>query len=116
MSVLRRQDNAARRAGDLTVADEVLSRALHACEQDLERAYVLRGMGELARQMHDLPSAQRHYQEAVALLRACQADPLKLAHSIRHLADVNAELGQNAEAGYREALALYRQHPAPDSP
>ena len=43
------------------------------------------------------------------------ADPLALAHAVRHLGDLLGEKGEfrEAESRYAEALALYRTHPSP---
>ena len=51
------------------------------------------------------------YKLAVSLARAL-GDPLKLAHSVRHLADAYRRLGQAelAERSYQEALSIYRKH------
>jgi tetratricopeptide (TPR) repeat protein len=64
-----------------------------------------RGNGEAARQL---------YEEAVALCRQ-RDDRLLLAHTLRHLADVNQELGRDEAAGpqYDEVLALYRGEQSP---
>lgn len=84
--------------------------------QEISRACVLRELGELARNTHDLSAAQEHYEQAVALLRSAD-DQLKLAHTIRHLGDVHAarEQWQEAEQCFTEALDIYRGHPSPDT-
>lgn len=74
----------------------------------------LRELGELARKRRDLPAAQAHYEEAVALFRVLD-EPLKLAHTIRHLGDVHADQKHwpEAECCFVEALEIYRGHPSP---
>ncbi len=77
---------------------------------NLERANLLREQGEQARARNDLPLAQDCYEKAVALLRD-SGDPLRFAHTIRHLGDVLAEQhAKEAEACFIEALVLYRAH------
>ncbi len=77
---------------------------------DLARA--LRTLGEAERRS-DPVAARRHYEEAVSLFRKL-ADPLTLAHTVRHLGDVHYEAGHRgpAEACYVEALDIYRGHGA----
>jgi tetratricopeptide (TPR) repeat protein len=55
--------------------------------------------------------ARRCYEEAVVLFREA-AEPLALAHVVRHLGDVYVEQGclELAEPCYYEALELYRSH------
>ena len=52
------------------------------------------------------------YEEAVAALRTA-GPPLKLAHTVRHLADIYRRAGDHgrAERCYDESLDLYRRHP-----
>ncbi|HKS21176.1 MAG TPA: tetratricopeptide repeat protein [Thermoanaerobaculia bacterium] len=52
------------------------------------------------------------YEEAVAALRT-SGPPLKLAHTVRHLADIYRRAGDQgrAERCYDESLDLYRSHP-----
>ena len=72
---------------------------------------MLRNLGELERRLPEGDAARQHYEEAVALFREL-GEPLKLAHTVRHLGDVYRETGQRvlAEPCYQEALALYRSH------
>jgi tetratricopeptide (TPR) repeat protein len=62
--------------------------------------------------MHHNDAALRHYEEAVALYRA-EGNPLKLAHTIRHVADIQRHVGNHrlAEGCYGETLHIYREHP-----
>jgi tetratricopeptide (TPR) repeat protein len=82
-------------------------------DQQINRAHVLRELGELARNSHDLKAAQAHYEQAVVLLRSSD-DRLKLAHTIRHLGDVHADRQHwpEAEECFAEALGIYRSHAA----
>jgi tetratricopeptide (TPR) repeat protein len=52
------------------------------------------------------------YREAVEALRPANR-PMKLAHTVRHVADILRDMGdaQQARGNYEEALAIYRQHP-----
>jgi tetratricopeptide (TPR) repeat protein len=72
----------------------------------------LLGQARTARRERRLDDAEQHYEAAVAVLREA-GEPLRLAHTIRHLGDVLYEAGRPdiAEPRYREALALYRSHP-----
>jgi len=114
-SVLR-SGASARRAGRLSDALQHLNEAAALCGpgQEIDRACVLRELGELARARHDPGAAQAHYEEAVALLRESD-HPLKLAHTIRHLGDVRVELRHwpEAERCFVKALDIYRSHPSP---
>ncbi len=76
----------------------------------LARARELRKTGESARR-RDGATAQKYYEESVALLRQLK-EPLLLAHTVRHLGDVYHEEGRSAlaESCYLEALSLYRKH------
>ena len=69
--------------------------------------------GYAARRDGDVASALDRYQAAVKALRTIDA-PERLAHTIRHVADIQRKLNlsSTAEANYAEALALYRAEPA----
>jgi tetratricopeptide (TPR) repeat protein len=114
-SVLR-SGTSARRAGRLSEALQRLNEAAALCgpDQEIDRACVLRELGELARARHDLSAARARYEEAVALLRGSDRR-LMLAHTIRHLGDVHVERRQwpEAEQCFVEALGIYRTHAAP---
>src|SRR4051794_9239982 len=74
-------------------------------EEWIERAYSLRGAGDVA-------SAEQAYSCAAELARAA-GDSTSLAHALRHLSDLSRERGAAAEAltSAREALILYRSDP-----
>jgi len=69
--------------------------------------------GRAARNAGDLNTALEQYSAAVEALRATDA-PLRLAHTIRHVADIQTSMGHlaEAEASYAQALAIYRDDPA----
>ncbi len=69
--------------------------------------------GRTARNAGDLAGALRGYEAAVAQLRTMDA-PLRLAHTVRHVADMQREAGEfeAAKTNYAEALAIYRQDAA----
>jgi tetratricopeptide (TPR) repeat protein len=72
------------------------------------RAQELRRTGEAARR-REPATARKCYEEAAQLLRGV-AEPLVVAHVVRHLGDVYMEQDcpELAEACYHEALKLYR--------
>ncbi len=75
-----------------------------------DRARALTGLGQIERDLGNTAHARELYSQAVALYRNT-ADIQKLAHTIRHVADMDREAGDldAAEPAYREALALYRE-------
>ena len=116
IELVLRSGTAARRAGRFVEALQRMNAAAAMCgpDQQITRAHVLRELGELARNTHDLKAAQAHYEQAVVLLRASD-DRLTLAHTVRHLGDVHAERQHwpEAEECFAEALGIYRGYPAP---
>ena len=75
----------------------------------IQQALAFIEMGRAERNLGNTEQALHLYQEAVALYRTVD-QPLRLAHTVRHAADLNRELGNTkaAECEYAEALALYR--------
>ena len=73
------------------------------------QALALAGLAQIARDEDDFEESLRCYRATAVIWRE-QSNPGRLAHSIRHEADVLFELGRAAEAEplYVEALALYR--------
>jgi len=71
----------------------------------------LKDEAQRARHARDYARAIELYERAVALARDAN-DPLLLAHTIRHLADVHIDANQHqrAHSHYAEALAIYRAH------
>ena len=116
IALLLRSAVATRRAGHTEDALQGLNQAAALCTtgHDYEDALVLRELGELARDNHNLSAAQTHYEQAVRLLRPSK-DRLNLAHTIRHLGDVHAQQQHwpEAEHCFVEALEIYRSHPSP---
>jgi tetratricopeptide (TPR) repeat protein len=76
---------------------------------DAELAKSLAGLGQIEPDLHHPAAALKHYEEAVSLYRR-KADGQRLAHPIRHVADIHRHAGniELADACYGEALALYR--------
>jgi tetratricopeptide (TPR) repeat protein len=67
------------------------------------------GLGQIERDRKNIGAALKHYQIAAEFYRK-QGNPLALAHTVRHVADIllgegNLELAQR---NYEEAMALYR--------
>jgi len=69
------------------------------------------GLGQIERDLNNTKAAIQHYGEAVVIYRG-GANPLRLAHTIRHLADILREDGalESARPLYEESLRLYRAH------
>jgi len=69
------------------------------------------GTGQIERDRKNIGAALKHYQIAVELLRK-QDDPLILAHTVRHVADILLGEGnlEPAQRHYEEALAIYCAH------
>ena len=62
------------------------------------------------RDLKNTQAALEHYREAVEIYRENDAEPLRLAHTIRHLADILRGDGsiERARPLYEEALRIYR--------
>ena len=105
----------ARRENRLPDAKRDLTEAVELCRRTQSHAQLakaLADLGQIERDMHHSDAALGHYEESVAIYRG-QEDPLKLAHTIRHVADIQRHEGrhQQAEVNYAEALGIYRDHP-----
>lgn len=87
------------------------ARVSHAAPEDLARA--LKALGQIERDLNHRDAALALYEEAATIERQFNTDPLRLAHTIRHLADIHQDSGRLAQAEplYLEALAIYRAHP-----
>ena len=117
---LLRQALQARRETRLVDASRCLRQAVELLRKEgtkSELSQMLRLLGEVDRGIPDLAAAQRHYEEAIDILREIDhaarsslKEPLKLAHALRHLGDVRreADLTALAEPCLLEALAIYR--------
>lgn len=77
-----------------------------------ERARAITATGKRERDSGALHAALKCYREAEALYRL-EGTSERLAHTIRHIADMDREAGNIAtsEQAYRESLALYRELP-----
>jgi tetratricopeptide (TPR) repeat protein len=102
----------ARRENRLDDAHRCLVDAVHLCRNtgipvDLARA--LTALGQIERDMDHTETALTYYQEAADIYGA-EGDLMRLAHTIRHVADIHQDAGRmlKAEPLYQEALRLYR--------
>ncbi|MGA9640120.1 MAG: tetratricopeptide repeat protein [Terriglobales bacterium] len=105
----------ARREGRHQDAKRDLTGAVDLCRKggaQVDVARALTALGQIERDLHNLDAALLHYQEAAAIYRG-QANHSKLAHTIRHVADIHrsADRPALAEPCYDEALSLYRRDP-----
>jgi tetratricopeptide (TPR) repeat protein len=104
----------ARRDQRLDDARNCFSQALNlsgASGDKAQSAQAHAGMGQIERDRKNIGAALKHYQLAVQLYRK-QDNPLALAHTVRHVADIllgekNLEQARNH---YEEALSIYRAH------
>jgi len=104
----------ARREHRLTEARQFLIEALALCRQSNDQADLASTLIDLGRIERDLGNNETelaHYEAAVAILRNLD-NVLKLAHTIRRVADIQRHQGRTgaADPNYREALAIYRDH------
>jgi tetratricopeptide (TPR) repeat protein len=115
---LLRQGWQARREGRLDDAKSQFSAAVTLAKEKpgVALAQPLTGLGQIERDLGDGPSALQRYLEAAALYRR-HGDVQRIAHTIRHVADIYRQAGQAeaAEPHYREALTLYREDPRTSS-
>ena len=77
----------------------------------LHTAQAHAGLGQVERDLKNNGAALKHYQFAVELFRK-QENPLILAHTIRHVADIlrSEKAFEQALTRYEEALEIYRAH------
>ena len=77
-----------------------------------DRADQLVAAGKTERNAGNTQRGRELYSEAAELYRA-SGNLLRFAHTVRHVADMDRNLGQfeASEPAYREALAIYRGHP-----
>lgn len=75
----------------------------------LARALV--GLGKAERDLKNNAQAVLHYREAASIYRNLP-DPLRFAHTIRHVGDILRNQGsvEQARPCYEEALTIYRAH------
>ena len=105
----------ARRTGNPELAKRHFSEALERCDGSVPgvRARALTALGQVERDLKQTESAIAHYEQAAEIYRA-NSDALRLAHTIRHVADILRGSARQAEALplYEEAMQIYRAHPA----
>ncbi|MXW17227.1 MAG: tetratricopeptide repeat protein [Gemmatimonadetes bacterium] len=94
----------ARIEDDLARAREILERA----GATKELSVALGKLGHVALDLDDPERARTLFEESVAAAREA-GDPLRLAHAVRHLGQVDHRLGrlESARRCYEEALDLY---------
>ncbi len=104
----------ARRDQRLDDARNCFSEALNlsgALGDKLQTAQAHIGLGQIERDLKNIGAALKHYQLAVELYRK-QENPLALAHTARHVADIllGERKLEQAQRHYEDALAIYRTH------
>ncbi len=109
------QGHQARREHRFDDAKRIFTEAVEAARLSKDKPWLAQAYTELGRTERDLRetgAALLHYEEAAAVYRKLD-DPLRLAHTVRHVADILRGSGQFEPAGphYREALEIYRAHP-----
>src|SRR3974390_2787672 len=90
----------ARREGRLAEAKNIFSEAVRLCRETGDQSLLaasLAGLGQIERDLKNTPAAVQHYREAVDLYRS-GTNPLRLAHTVRHLADILRAQGVVEEA------------------
>jgi tetratricopeptide (TPR) repeat protein len=102
----------ARREGHPENAKDLFVQAFTSTDSIVERADALRGHANAESDLGAFTKAAKCYRDASALLRGLD-EPLRLAHTVRHLGDVLRRAGRTPEAlpSYEEALRIYRDHP-----
>jgi tetratricopeptide (TPR) repeat protein len=104
----------ARRNGRLDDAKQLFAGAVTAARDLPDQAILARalaGAGQIERDLQNNAAALRAYQDAAEIYRSL-ADPLRLAHTVRHVGDILLEQGsiEQARFFFEEALSIYRQH------
>lgn len=103
----------ARREGRHQDAKRDLVEAVDLCRKSgprTELARALTALGQIERDLHHTEAALQHYEEAVAIYRAEgsaeEGNDLRLAHTLRHVGDIQRSAGHVALAGpcYDEAF------------
>lgn len=98
-------------------SEQLFAEAVVVCREQRDwngLAQPLIELGRIERNRHNTGQAIELYQEAAGILRSLP-NPLKVAHTIRHVGDIlrqEGSLGALAEARacYEEALFTYRAH------
>jgi tetratricopeptide (TPR) repeat protein len=109
----------ARRVHRSSDAKEAFTQAIALSRESQNKgllAQSLTGLGRIERDQQEIEASIQHYQQAAEIYRALN-DPLRLAHTIRHIGDMLRESGQPVAAlpFYEETLAVYRSHPERDT-
>jgi tetratricopeptide (TPR) repeat protein len=75
-------------------------------------AEALTGLGQIERDLKNNEAALLHYAEAAEIYRKLDK-PQRVAHTVRHVADIlrHEKRFQDAKRDYDEALSIYRSHP-----
>lgn len=101
----------ARKEGNPEVANVYLKEALDKMElinnQELAKVYNL--LAQIARDQGNSEEAIRWYEKRLAI-HETQGKPLRQAHAIRHIADIQYEQDEldKSEENYKKALEIYR--------
>jgi tetratricopeptide (TPR) repeat protein len=71
----------------------------------------LTGLAQIERDLKNNSQALQNYREAAGIYRSLP-DPQRLAHTIRHVADILRSEGsiEQGRSCYEEALEIYREH------
>ncbi len=109
------QGHQARREHRLDDAKRIFSEAVEAARLSKDRPWLAQAyteLGRIERDLHEIGAALLHYGEAATIYRRLD-EPLRLAHTVRHIGDILSVSGQLEPAGphFREALEIYRAHP-----
>lgn len=107
-----------RRKNKLGDARHAWAEAVELSRQENDIPSLIRALRGAAQIDHDLDrdsEALALYEEAVALCGK-HSPPLALAHTVRHLGDIQRHMGHHrlAQASYEQALAIYRSQPEAD--
>jgi tetratricopeptide (TPR) repeat protein len=101
----------ARKEGRLEDARRFFCEAVGLSSGHADQAKSLIGLGQIERDLKNNAEALRHYRKAADIYRSL-ADPLRLAHTIRHVGDIlrSEDSIEEARPCYEEALRIYREN------
>ena len=102
----------ARREGRSQDAKQLFDKAVKFCRAAADQAMLaksLTGLAQIERDLKNNVQAIQHYLEAATIYRSLP-DPLRVAHTIRHVGDILRSQGSldRARSCYEEALTIYR--------